>query len=232
MSGQAVHARRGDRSRYRPLRSELCNSSEPRQVVDALLRLHDFSVLYIADLDAILDQGENQRQIDAIHRAHPRLTLWLDRGVRDACDLSRWARENNFGHLVIGSESLSDASWLRHPALLDAERYALLSLDFHRDTFLGPAELQTTPGLWPRRVIVMALARVGSALGPDLERLRRLITLSPATAWYAGGGVRDAEDLSVLNTLGVGGALIATALHSGAIDKSVLAAYTSSDAFP
>ena len=37
MGGHAVHARRGDRSSYRPLRSVLTPSSEPLEVVRALL---------------------------------------------------------------------------------------------------------------------------------------------------------------------------------------------------
>lgn len=227
MDGQVVHARYGDRSRYRPLHSKLCNSSEPRQVADALLRLHDFSVLYIADLDAIRGRGENQRHIHSIHHDHPYTTLWQDQGMRDVSQLERWTLENDFAHPVIGSESLFDASWLHHAALFERQRYAVLSLDFQGDAFLGPGELQAAPALWPQRVIAMTLARVGSSLGPDLDRLRHLIAMSPATTWYAGGGVRHADDLNTLAALGVSGALVATALHTGAIDKSVLAAYTS-----
>ena len=47
----------------------------------------------------------------------------------------------------------------------------VLSLDFRGDAFQGPQEILAEPALWPQRVIVMTLARVGSGAGPDLERL-------------------------------------------------------------
>lgn len=222
MGGRAVHARDGDRLRYRALHSKLCASSEPRRVVDALVRLHAFTTLYIADLDAILGRGDNLRQIESIRRHHPRLTLWLDSGVRDAAALERWASAGL--HPVVGSESLADVTLLHHSALKDPQRYAVLSLDFRGDFLLGPAEL-AGPTLWPVRLIAMSLARVGSNQGPDLKRLRQLIALAPSAAWYAAGGVRDADDLSALADLGLKGALIASALHTGAIDAAILGAY-------
>ena len=49
MAGRVVHARRGDRSNYRPLESKLTRSSEPVAVVAALLALAPFDTLYVAD---------------------------------------------------------------------------------------------------------------------------------------------------------------------------------------
>jgi phosphoribosylformimino-5-aminoimidazole carboxamide ribotide isomerase len=190
------------------------------------MRLHDFSILYVADLDAILSQGNNWRYIHSIGRLFPDLTLWLDVGLRDASDLTRWQETGDRSHPVLGSESLSDIDTLRHPALQDSERYPVLSLDFQGGQFLGPLELRERPSLWPERVIVMTLARVGSRLGPDLIRLRHLSALSPTTAFYAAGGVRNAYDLRALSALGVRGALVASALHAGAIDAQVLAAHS------
>ncbi len=222
MGGHVVHARHGDRSCYRPWRSQLSDSSQPLQVVDALMRLHPFKVLYIADLDAILGRGHHGQYLRSIGLHYPDLALWLDAGLRDSADIQRCHKIGRDSHLVIGSESLSDARLLRDPALTASAHCAALSLDFHGDRFLGPPELLTDPALWPRRVIVMTLARVGGRQGPDLNRLRQLIALSPKTLWYAGGGVRDAGDLRALSALGVHGALVATALHTGAIGASVL----------
>ena len=43
----------------------------------------------------------------------------------------------------------------------------VLSLDFRGETFLGPQGLLDDAALWPHRVIVMTLARVGGGEGPD-----------------------------------------------------------------
>ena len=107
----------------------------------------------------------------------------------------------------------------------DVPQHAVLSLDFQGDAFLGPPELLASPQLWPHRIIAMTLARVGSSLGPDLNRLRGLVALAPGGQWYAGGGVRHADDLRALAQLGMSGALVATALHAGALNQSTLTAY-------
>ena len=89
----------------------------------------------------------------------------------------------------------------------------MLSLDFRDDAFQGPREILADPALWPRRIIVMTLGRVGSAAGPDLARLAKIRAIASGREIYAAGGVRDTADLSALKASGASGALIATALH-------------------
>ena len=69
--GRVVHARRGQRELYQPLRSPLCVGSEPLAVVEGLLRLHPFEALYTADLDAIQGKGDNRSALRAIGNAFP-----------------------------------------------------------------------------------------------------------------------------------------------------------------
>ena len=98
----------------------------------------------------------------------------------------------------------------------------MLSLDYRGDAFQGPEEILSEPKVWPRRVIVMTLARVGSGAGPDLARVGAIKTISGDREIYAAGGVRDAADLAALKAAGAAGALIATALHDGRIGKAEL----------
>ncbi len=58
LSGVAVHAVRGKREEYQPLKSVLCASSKPVDVAFAY-KARGFKELYIADLDAILGKGKN-----------------------------------------------------------------------------------------------------------------------------------------------------------------------------
>ena len=97
----------------------------------------------------------------------------------------------------------------------------MLSLDFRGDAFQGPDEILAEPTLWPRRIIVMSLARVERASSragrrDPIGRRRARI--------YAAGGVRDAVDLSALKAAGAVDALIATALHDGRIGRADLEA--------
>lgn len=117
---------------------------------------------------------------------------------------------------VIGSESLTSLDDYRR-AREHIGPAAPLSLDFRSDAFIGPPELLDAAALWPDRIIVMTLARVGSGEGPDLERLASIVARAGGRGVYAAGGVRDADDLRALRDIGAAGALVATALHAGRI---------------
>jgi uncharacterized protein related to proFAR isomerase len=117
-------------------------------------------------------------------------------------------------HHVLGAESL--ASLADYDSVRKAAGpSAPLSLDFRGDDFLGPPALLDDAALWPGRIIVMTLARVGSGEGPDLPRLASIIARAGARKVYAAGGVRNADDLNALRDIGAAGALVATALHDG-----------------
>jgi len=69
-----------------------------------------------------------------------------------------------------------------------------------------------------RRMIVLDLAGVGTSNGvPTLTFCGKLLERFPDVEVTTGGGVRDAADLRRLRDAGVHGALIASALHTGAI---------------
>jgi len=223
-NGQVVHARRGERDAYQPIRSALCQGSQPLDVVAGLLRVHPFETLYIADLDAIQGRGDNLAAIRSLHQAFPDLRLWVDNGLADA-DIGRAWLALELGDLVLGSEVQRDLSTL--VGLADATARIILSLDHKDDRFLGPAELRTTPALWPPRVIAMTLSRVGSAAGPDVELLDALARAAPGRQIFAAGGVRGGEDLVQLVRRGVSGVLVATALHAEWIGSAEIAAVAS-----
>ncbi len=216
MGGQVVRAIAGKRDEYRPLESALCGSSRPEAVVDGLLALYPFRRVYIADLGAILGQGDHRRVVEGLQRSHPDLAFWVDGGFSDTAAAQAW-QEAGLGRPVLGSESLTmlpeHGAW---PA------QGVLSLDFREDDFLGPSALLQYPGRWPAEVIVMTLARVGMNAGPDLRRLAQLQSLNPACRLYAAGGVRDAGDLSALSAAGAAGVLLASALHDGRLSRAEL----------
>lgn len=211
MSGLAVRARGGLRESYRPIETPLAAGAAPGDVAAGLLRLHPFEALYIADLDAIEGRGDNAAAIEAIAARFPDLQIWLDRGERDLAAARAWFARNT-GVLVAGSESQRGLELLR--ALRDEPRLAL-SLDFRGDEFLGPPEILANPTLWPGKIIVMTLARVGAGAGPDLARLAEIIRAAGGREVYAAGGLRGAADLAALKAAGAAGVLAASALHDG-----------------
>jgi phosphoribosylformimino-5-aminoimidazole carboxamide ribotide isomerase len=213
-SGAVVRARAGDRESYRPIESPLAATSALSDIVAGFLTLHPFERIYVADLDAIEGSGDNSREIAALTECFPALRFMVDAGAR-TCD---WRGVTNV-ECVIGSESLRDGETIR--TLYD-DPDVILSLDFRGDVFLGPKPLIDCAELWPRRVIVMTLARVGVGAGPDVDRLAQFIARAGERRVYAAGGVRDARDLARLEAIGAAGALVATALHDGALKRADL----------
>jgi HisA/HisF family protein len=229
-SGAAVHAVRGQRERYRPLRSGLAAGSDPLQVARAFRGELGLDELYVADLDAIAG-GPPQR--DALAALACEARVLVDAGVTDGAGVQPLL-ELGAARVVIGTETLAD------PAALGALQAELpdaplaLSLDLRGERVLsrdadlgrlGAAEaLALLVGSGVSEVIVLDLARVGSGAGPDVTLVRELCVRFPEVELLAGGGVRDLADLRALAEAGAAGALVATALHQGAIGPGELRA--------
>lgn len=217
--GVVVHARMGMRSEYRPIDTPLSPSSRPTDVARGLLSIHPFTSFYIADLDAIERRGDNDAALLELKKAFPNLVFWVDNGVADRGGAMRWL-DAGIGCLVIGSETQSNGELIRH---VRHDERVVLSLDFRGDAFMGPAALLGDADAWPANVIVMTLARVGSAAGPDMARLAAIKAKGPGKRVYAAGGVRGAHDLVALAEAGISGALVATCLHNGALTGAQIA---------
>ncbi len=213
MDGRAVRARGGQREEYRPLASRLCPDGRAETLVAALRRCYPIERLYIADLDAIRGLGSQEERILGLQRCHPDLELWVDAGIGDERSLDRLLDHGLTP--VLGSESLPAADLLEGAL---GRCQPVLSLDYLDDAFQGPLGLDQDPARWPARVVVMTLARVGAAQGPDLAALEQIRSLKPGARLYAAGGVRHGADLERLAGVGAEGALVATALHEGRLD--------------
>jgi len=214
--GLVVRARMGQRDQYRPIETPLSPTSDPVDVVRGLLSVLAFRTLYVADLDAIERKGDAATALVRLKSAFPALRLWIDNGLGDG-DAARTWLDDGTDHLVLGSEAQAD------PILVESLRddpRVILSLDFRGDAFVGPPSLLAAPAIWPRRIIVMTLARVGSAAGPDLERLAAIHRISENRRVYAAGGIRNAADLTAIKRAGITGALVASSLHDGRLTRA------------
>lgn len=223
MGGNVVHARRGERHAYRPLSSPLCKGSKPADVVAGYLSLHPFATIYIADLDAIMGNGDSGAIIADLRRQFPSIAYWVDNGLSSPEDCRVWLKRG-LGDLVLGSEAQRDISAIDALSPEFAADQIILSLDFKDGELLGPRVLRDQTELWPRRLIAMTLSRVGSDAGPDFALLDHLRTQAPGKNIFAAGGVRGGEDLIELYRRGIGGVLVASALHSGRIGEREIAA--------
>ena len=217
--GVVVHARMGMRSAYAPIETPLSPTSRPTDVARGLLSIFPFKKFYVADLNAIENKDNNNAALKRLSLDFPELVFWVDAGIADVHHAQRWF-EAGLGHLVLGSETQRDSDLIR---FLCRNNRTILSLDFRGDEFLGPASLLNEANIWPTNVIVMTLARVGSASGPDMNWLTTIKSRAANRQVYAAGGVRDANDLASLAAAGIAGALVATSLHNGKLTGAQIA---------
>jgi phosphoribosylformimino-5-aminoimidazole carboxamide ribotide isomerase len=143
----------------------------------------------------------------------------VDNGCREAAAAEAFLRRRRGASLVLGSESQDGAELV---GSFDRSGRVVLSLDFRGDAFLGPEAVLANAALWPDRIIVMTLARVGSDAGPDLSRYETIKTKAGAREVYMAGGLRDRGDLGVVKASGASGILVASALHDGRLTPADL----------
>ncbi|HUA70515.1 MAG TPA: HisA/HisF-related TIM barrel protein [Solirubrobacteraceae bacterium] len=218
--GVVVHARRGRRDEYAPLSSPLVDGCEPVAVARALCAVCRTTMLYVADLDAIAGEPVDETSLLALASvAEP----WVDAGATTPEAASALTRAR-VARSVIGTESIEPGPPV-HPS--GGTPRLVLSVDVRdgrlisRDPALAGREPAAAAplarALNVHELLVIDLARVGSGAGPPLDAVAELAAALPATAIYAGGGVRDDADLLALESAGATGALVATALHEGRI---------------
>ena len=213
LDGLAVHARRGQRADYRPVATPLCPDPDPQAVLRAYLSLHPFDTVYLADLNAIQDNGDNDAVVRTLMAACPGIEFWLDAGAET---LERCAPRLR---PVLGTESGVTPEYLGKARKMEP----ILSLDFAATGLLGTPELLHHPESWPDDVILMSLDKVGSEAGPALRLCREMHALCGGRKrLYLAGGARDAGDVQRASESGAAGLLIATALHAGTLDLAAL----------
>jgi phosphoribosylformimino-5-aminoimidazole carboxamide ribotide isomerase len=225
-----VHGVRGERQRYRPLRSKIVAGSDPVEVARAVRDALGLDELYVADLDAIAGAPPHREVVAALARE---ARLMVDAGVTGVAAV-RALLELGAARVVIATETLPNKAALERLRTELPDAPLALSLDLRAGRVVSPdAELSGLgaaealarlehAGL--REAIVLDLARVGSGAGPDVAQVRELCARFPGLELLAGGGVRDVADLRALAEAGGAGALVATALHGGAIGADELRA--------
>ena len=222
-NGIAVHAVKGRRSEYQPLKSVLCPSANPLDVALTFRKL-GFSELYIADLDAILTGHPNFAVLKQIASATG-LSLMVDAGVANLERAEKLVK-SNVTKVIIGTETLPRLSFVREAVETLGKKRVVVSLDlkggevlsgFELGKFSSPLDLLLEfQEMGVKQVIVLDLARVGSGEGVNTSFLASTLN-NLGVKVLVGGGVRGITDLTEIRNMGTFGVLIATALHSGEI---------------
>ena len=207
-SGSIVHGKSGRRDEYRPVQTPLASTAEPIGYLKEIRPRY----LYIADLDRITGVGSHDSIIPALAREVK--SLYLDRGCRSPDDMLDCPGVIN----IIGTETAgSDLSIFSG---------GFLSVDM-KDGRVFPGGNDPVQALVEAGdctfdgCILLDIGGVGTRRGLDSAFLEHCRSAYPGVLFW-GGGVAGMQDLTLLNTCGFDGVIIATALHSGAIPLEII----------
>jgi len=149
-----------------------------------------------------------------------------DIGPENMTDVEKCA--NIADIIILGTETASfdliEKAAIRFPGRInvsiDMKNGKVLARDKNME--IVPAELvRKLNELDIRDIIVLDLARVGTGAGIDLDLLKDISAASSHDV-LVGGGIKDLDDIKTLERIGISGALVATAVHSGKIPAELI----------
>lgn len=213
LDGSVVHGVRGERDKYRPVHefSQIVDTSDPVRLVEEIRPRE----VYVADLDRLMDQGDNDSLVESVSKRCP---VMLDLGASTTAEVEHGLTLAD--QVVVGTETattglLESISGMDVAVSLDLKDGRVLAND--PSLRVPPREvIDLLNGVDIGSLIVLDLDRVGTKTGFDPHLLADIASRSRHPV-LLGGGVRGVDDLERLVSLGVSGALVATAVHDGSI---------------
>lgn len=237
MDGAVVQGIRGERSRYRPIKSVLTSSVGFQDVLDAFNKHFGFTEFYIADLDAIISSGQKDqlKLIDSCRKGKP-YVFWVDAGIRDFASAEKVFKAE-VHKAVVGTETLVSYEALKEIVSAFGFERVIVSIDTKDGRVLSPSS--SIAGLKPpeaikmlkkagiRKFILLELDKVGTCSGPDIPLIRECLASlyeegNRDETLILGGSIAGYEDIRRLSHEGVGGALVASVFHNGTLTQKSL----------
>jgi phosphoribosylformimino-5-aminoimidazole carboxamide ribotide isomerase len=229
MGGRAVLACRGLRKAYAPAASVLVpaeQAGDALALARALRTRFGCDECYVADLDAIAGGRPQRALLRGLARVSGRLLV--DGGVASAAG-AREALADGAARVAVGLETLPAFDTLAEIVRVAGSRRVVFSLDLREGTpgVLPGAPHRGTPfelacaavRAGAAAILVLDLARVGAGLGVDVALVREIRRAQPAVEILAGGGIGSRSDLERLADTGCDGALVATVLRDGGVNR-------------
>ncbi|MBM7409733.1 HisA/HisF family protein [Methanococcus maripaludis] len=211
MNGLAVSGKSGNRKEYVPIKSVLCDSSNPLDVIKKY-KENGAKKVYIADLNSIMNTGDNFEIVKNLD-----IFKIVDFGVTDKKDLENVKKYSEM--TILGTETLNDISILK-------EENIILSLDF-RDEKLLNYDLEELLSKIDKKtpLIILDISSVGTQKGINVELIKDILERTDNPI-YIGGGIKSEDDLKISKELGISGVLIGTTIHNGKLDlKKIIQKY-------
>jgi len=184
-------------------------------------------LVHVVDLDGAREGGPRQLSlVGQIVRAIG-VPVQLGGGLRSADDVEA-AFAEGVAQVVLGTAALEDAALLDASVERFGERIAVgidardgrVAIRGWRDLSdrdaLGFAQALATRGV--RTIVYTDIVRDGMLGGPNVAATGRMVAAVPEVEVIASGGVSRPDDLLALAGTGARGAIVGTAIYTGAVD--------------
>lgn len=224
LNSTAVHAIKGDRKNYQPLKTPLINSADPLKIIQFLNHKMDFDEFYIADLDSIINKKPNIKIISKILNISS-IKIMLDPGIENKKDLMLYSKLK-LNKIILGMETINSIKDITECLEILGAKRIIVSIDLYKGNIISriknwkhqePEKIITElENLGIKELILLDLFRVGQKVG-GIPQSYLQIQRSFSGNVLVGGGIRDIEDIISLKEENFSGVLIATALY----DKSI-----------
>ena len=181
--------------------------------------------IHVVDLDAAFGHGTNDAAIRSIVEA---VGIQVElgggvRSVRDATDKLRLGVDR----LVIGTLAYRDRTTFEEAVETLGSERIVVAVDYVGEVVkhegwtcdAGMTVFEATKEferMGVRTILVTSIDRDGTGMGADLDTLGK-VRRATSMRVLASGGIRDAEDVDELATLGVDGVVLGRALYDGSM---------------
>lgn len=233
LNSTAVHAIKGERDNYQPLKSPLFNTSEPFDIVRNLKEKFNIKQFYLADLDAIIKQKPNFRILKKILEIE-NIKIIVDPGIKSINDLKKYL-EFKIESIILGLETIQKIKTIKESFKIFNKNKIIISIDMYKERIISKInELKNlTPLTIVRKlekigiktIILLDIFKVGQKIG-GIPPLYLKIKKNFNGNVLVGGGIKNLNDVLLYYEKGFLGVLIGTAIYDGTINLNKLNMFT------
>lgn len=225
--GAVVRAEAGKREKYEKVSSRILaeGRAEPIEAAAAFYDKLGIRKLYIADLDAIMEKGNNIAEIKRIKEKYNDLKIMLDAGFNENNSPVNYLEEF-LDYAIIATESLDNKDFLK--SLKGLTDQIIISIDLKKGELIHQIKSWDNKEIYEiiaeiksygfNKFIILDLSSVGTAAG-IADYIKKLKNSFPKLDFITGGGIKDYRDVKELKKEGFAGVLIASAFHNGSLGK-------------
>lgn len=208
--GMVVRAMGGNRKYYQPVHISLNQSSDPIVFTRRIIQLYHPSVIYLADLDSLNNDGDNTNIIIELCNLFKNIIFWVDVGNRKISSLEK----NNIIH-VMCSECLKKIKNFNY-----IYKNHIYSYDY-KDGIIGFKYFQKLDSKYKNKIILMNMSDVGTSKGPDYKHIKRTCR-SSKKEYYVAGGINSVFDIIRLRNMKVNGVIVSSILFNTKTNKYLI----------